>query len=150
MSRSSFLTQQFDPGLWSEEFFLPKIGWSASRNLPEAKDERDEWRERELGKAMLAARIIDYIYIYIYIYIFWFHGVESWKVDFSTLLQSVYIAQVNFPTLEPDIGLAVRVFASGPGDLGSLPGRVIPKTQKMVLDASLLNTQHYEYGSRVK
>ena len=41
-----------------------------------------------------------------------------------------------------DIGLAVRVFANGPGDLGSIPGRVIPKTQKMVLDASLLNTQH--------
>ena len=30
------------------------------------------------------------------------------------------------------------------GDLGSIPGRVIPKTQKMVLDASLLNTQHYK------
>ena len=38
----------------------------------------------------------------------------------------------------------VRVFANGPGDLGSIPGRVIPKTQKMVLDASLLNTQHYK------
>ena len=24
------------------------------------------------------------------------------------------------------------------------PGRVIPKTQKIVLDASLLNTQHYK------
>ena len=35
-----------------------------------------------------------------------------------------------------------RVFANGPGDLGSIPGRVIPKTQKMVLDAALLNTQH--------
>ena len=43
-----------------------------------------------------------------------------------------------------DIGLAVRVFANRPGDLGSIPGRVIPKTQKMVLDASLLNTQHYK------
>ena len=37
-----------------------------------------------------------------------------------------------------------RVFANGPGDLGSIPGRVIPKTQKMVLDAILLNTQHYK------
>ena len=37
----------------------------------------------------------------------------------------------------------VRVFANGPRDLGSIPGRVIPKTQKMVLDVSLLNTQHY-------
>ena len=44
----------------------------------------------------------------------------------------------------PDIGLGVRVFANGPGDLGSIPGRVIPKTQKMVLDASLLNTLHYK------
>ena len=44
----------------------------------------------------------------------------------------------------PDIGPGVRVFANGPGDLGSIPGRVIPKTQKMVLDASLLNTQHYK------
>ena len=44
----------------------------------------------------------------------------------------------------PDIGLGVRVFANGPGDLGSIPGRVIPKTQKIVLDASLLNTQHYK------
>ena len=37
-----------------------------------------------------------------------------------------------------------RVFANGPKDQGSIPGRVIPKTQKMVLDASLLNTQHYQ------
>ena len=49
-----------------------------------------------------------------------------------------------FYSFVPDIGLAVRVFANGPGDLGSIPGRVIPKTQKMVLDASLLNTQHYK------
>ena len=42
------------------------------------------------------------------------------------------------------IGLMVRVFANGPEDLGSIPGQVIPKTQKMVLDATLLNTQHYK------
>ena len=41
-------------------------------------------------------------------------------------------------------GLIGRVFANGPGDLGSIPGRVILKTQKMVLDATLLNTQHYK------
>ena len=39
-----------------------------------------------------------------------------------------------------DIGIMVRGFANGPGDLGSIPGRVIPKTLKMLLDASLLNT----------
>ena len=36
------------------------------------------------------------------------------------------------------------VFANGPGDLGSIPGRVIPKNLKMVLDTTLLNTQHYK------
>ena len=43
-----------------------------------------------------------------------------------------------------DIGPAVRVFANCPGDLGSIPGRVIPKTLKMELDTTLLNTQHYK------
>ena len=37
-----------------------------------------------------------------------------------------------------------RVFANGLGDLGSIPGRVIPKTLKMVLDTSLFNTQQYK------
>ena len=41
----------------------------------------------------------------------------------------------------------VRMLANGPGDLGSIPGRVIPKTLKMELDASLLNTQHYKVGN---
>ena len=36
------------------------------------------------------------------------------------------------------------MLAKCPRDRGSIPGRVIPKTQKMVLDATLLNTQHYK------
>ncbi len=36
----------------------------------------------------------------------------------------------------------VRVITDGQRGLGSIPGRVIPKTQKMVLDASLLNPRH--------
>ena len=31
----------------------------------------------------------------------------------------------------------IRVFANGPGGLGSVPGRVIHKTQNMVLDTSI-------------
>ena len=42
------------------------------------------------------------------------------------------------------IGLVGRVFANGLGDLGSILGRVIPKTFKMVLDTALLNTQQYK------
>ena len=50
----------------------------------------------------------------------------------------------DFWLLIRDIGPAVRVFANGPGDLGSILGRVIPKTLKMELDTTLLNTQHYK------
>ena len=35
-------------------------------------------------------------------------------------------------------------FANGPLEQGSIPGRVIVKTQKTVLDAALLNTRHYK------
>ena len=42
------------------------------------------------------------------------------------------------------IGLVASVFANGLGDLCSIPGRVIPKTLKTVLDTSLLNTQFKE------
>ena len=37
-----------------------------------------------------------------------------------------------------------RVINNCPGDRGSIPGWVISKTPKMVLDTSLLNTQHYK------
>ena len=42
------------------------------------------------------------------------------------------------------------MFANGPGDLGSIPGRIIPKTLKMVLDTSLLNTQQYKVRTKGK
>ena len=41
------------------------------------------------------------------------------------------------------IGLVGRVFTNGLGDLDSIPGRVLPKTLKMVFDTSLLSTQQY-------
>ena len=49
-----------------------------------------------------------------------------------------------------DIGIMVRVFANGLGDQGSIPGQVKPKTQKMVLDATLLNDQHYKVRIKSK
>ena len=42
------------------------------------------------------------------------------------------------------IGLMNKMFSNGLEDWGSIPGWVIPKTQKIVLDAALLNTQHYK------
>ena len=37
-----------------------------------------------------------------------------------------------------------RVFANGPENWGLILDRFILKTQKMVLNAALLNTQHYK------
>ena len=42
------------------------------------------------------------------------------------------------------IGQMNRVFVNDLGDQGLIPGRVIQKTQKMLLDAAMLNTQHYK------
>ena len=42
------------------------------------------------------------------------------------------------------IGPVGKVFVNGPGDLDSIPGHVIRKTLKLVLDTSLLNTQQYK------
>ena len=42
------------------------------------------------------------------------------------------------------------MFTNGPRDQGSIPGRGIPKTQKMVLDAPLLSTQYYKVRIKEK
>ena len=52
-----------------------------------------------------------------------------------------YVSQIN---------LCFLSICQWPGDLGSIPGPVIPKTQKMVLDTSLLNTQHYKVWIKSK
>ena len=44
----------------------------------------------------------------------------------------------------------VRVFVNGLGDWGLIPGLVIPKIQKTVIVASLLNTQNYKVGIKSK
>ena len=42
------------------------------------------------------------------------------------------------------ISLVGRVSTNGQGNWGSILGRVIPETQKMVMDNTLLNIQHYK------
>ena len=46
--------------------------------------------------------------------------------------------------LNQAIDLMSWVLANGLGDRGSIPGRVIPKILKIVLDAALVHTQHYK------
>ena len=50
-------------------------------------------------------------------------------------------------TSQIDIGIMVRVFANGQGNLGSIPGRVIPKTQKWYLMPPCLTLSIIRYGS---
>ena len=52
--------------------------------------------------------------------------------------------------IDRPIGLVGRVFGYGLGDLGSIPGRVILRTLKMVLDTSMLDTQQYKVRIKVK
>ena len=53
---------------------------------------------------------------------------------------NLFLLSILLLILIGGIGLVGWVFANGPEDLGSIPGRVIPKTLKMVLDISLFNT----------
>ena len=59
------------------------------------------------------------------------HGQIRWSLSILDIIAD----------LKNAIGLMSRLFANGLRDRGSVPGRVIPKTQKMVLDAALFNTQ---------
>ena len=54
------------------------------------------------------------------------------------------LANTNHSANVQLIGLVDRVFTNDLGNPSSIPGHVIPKTLKMVLDASLLNTQFYK------
>ena len=92
------------------------------------------WIKVKESNSYLAAGRYIYIYVCIYIYI----------------CVCVCVCVCVFIYTLPDINLMFRVFANGPGDLGSIPGWVIPKTQKMVLDATLLNAQHYKVRIKIK
>ena len=78
-----------------------------------------------------------YIYIYIHIYIYIYTCTHTHTRTHTYIYIYIYTHNWVFCLMS-------RVFANGPGDRGSIPGRVIPKTQKTVLDAALLGTQHYK------
>ena len=73
----------------------------------------------------------EYIYIYVYMYIYLYVHIYVYIY--------IYIYTMNWLIIP--VG---RVFTNGPGDLSSIPGRVIPKTLKMVHDTTWFNTQQYK------
>ena len=56
----------------------------------------------------------------------------------------------QWPSLNQLIGLVGRVFANGQRDLGSIPGRIIPKTLKWYLIPPCLTLSNLRYISKVK
>ena len=91
----------------------------------------------------------------IYSYYTWKHITEfelrifTWSYNY--LLRIIIRYMKPFNCLQTNVYYQIGiinwkrvVFANGLGDRSSIPGRVIPKTPKMVLDAALLNTQHYK------
>ena len=86
--------------------------------------------------------------------------IEAWRMTtrnyfiiFSAILDYSIFFEYDIKNIIPLIwyrliGLVGSVFATGQGDQGSIPGCVIQKTLKMVLDSSLLNTRHYKVRSK--
>ena len=58
--------------------------------------------------------------------------------------------QLYFICFKTGSWLMGRVFANGPGNLSSISGRVVPKTLKMVLNTSLLNTKQFKVRIKCK
>ena len=85
-----------------------------------------------------------------------FYNCISWKNSFIyfgvkhrniSFISTNTIQTINLAYTAPSnqaIGLINRVFANGSGYQGSITCRVIPKTQKVVFEAALLNIQHYK------
>ena len=69
---------------------------------------------------------------------------NSWGIIAKEVDCSIGVSEFKLNSCYQLIGQVGRAFINGPGDLGSVPGRVIPKTLRMVLDTSLLNTQYYK------
>ena len=94
--------------------------------------------------------VLGYSYLHLYIYITYIREYLIFiiRVFFYAVI-SVYSSHssphsITLKIKLAYIGMMVRVFVNGSEDLGSIQGQVIPKTQKMLLDSSSLNTQHYK------
>ena len=75
----------------------------------------------------------------------WRIALCNWKIISARCSEKNNLSMVDsrhFP--QKLIRIMFTVFAGGPGDQGSIPGRVIWKTLKMVLDANLLITLYYK------
>ena len=102
-----------------------------------------------------------YIYIYMYIcvcvcvcvrmcaclHLSIFITLRKYTWMLAWVNKSIYLSIIFCSTIIMYIrlhGLVGRVFTNGQGNLGSIPGCVIPKTLKIIIDSSMVNTQQYK------
>ena len=104
------------------------------------REKRKYFKKRSTKRFVFFKELFIY-FVLTYVYVSsWLLSLENIYAQCTKILSNITI----FHRCNRLIGLVGRVFANGPGDLGSIPGRVIRKTLKMVLDTSLLNTQQFK------
>ena len=118
VSNTSFLTFDFIPNHNSK--------WVVIFSLFSSDD---------IARILKQTSSVDNLIFFWLLYLLCSRSIEHFFLQ--TFIISIYIYIYRL------IAQASRVFSNGPRDLGSIPGRVLPKTLKMVLDTSLLNTQQY-------
>ena len=65
-------------------------------------------------------------------------------ITFLTMVENYFTKQINHIKVLQGLNNIILLCFYPKQDLGSITSRVIPKTLKMVLETSLLNTQQYK------
>ena len=82
-----------------------------------------------------------------YLHIFWSAVKLFLRTYICIYIYLTALAGCNTRSILSEVG---RRFANGPGDLGSIPGRIIPKTLKWYLIPPCFTLSNIRYVSRVK
>ena len=114
-------------------------------DLPRAMNDKEEWRER-----VRYIRATSTTWWWWWWWWWWYNNYANLQFRWLAAIYSFWRKMNTYMIVSRAIGLMNRVFANGPGDLSSVSGRVIPKTQKLVLNAALLNTKHYTVSIKGK
>ena len=109
-------------------------------DLPRAMNDREEWRER-VRDIRAASTVMMMMMMCIN---------RIWDLRIYNGWYIINPNETRTTGFYRDIDLMSRVFTNGPGNQGSIPGRVVPKTQKRYLMTPCFTLSNLRQGSRVK